>query len=65
MAHRMPPSDAIPRALFPSTLAQRTALARLQFFEQGIRPSGLVGEEVIQSWLRCSRLHRDPGQHPG
>lgn len=60
MAHRMPPSDAIPRALFPSTLAQRTALARLQFFEQGIRPSGLVGEEVIQSWLRCSRLHRDP-----
>lgn len=60
MAHRTPPSDAIPRELFPRTVAQRTALARHQFFEEGIRPSGLVGEEVIQSWLRCSRLHRDP-----
>lgn len=59
MAHRMPTSDAIPRQLFPNTVAQRTALARHRFFEEGIRPSGLVGEEVIQSWMRCSRLHRD------
>lgn len=59
MAHRTPTSDAIPRQLFPNTAAQRTALARHRFFEEGIRPSGLVGEEVIQSWMRCSRLHRD------
>lgn len=59
MAHRTPTSDAIPRQLFPNTVAQRTALARHRFFEEGIRPSGLVGEEVIQSWMRCSRLHRD------
>ena len=59
MAHRTLPSDAIPRQIFPNTVAQRTALARHRFFEEGIRPSGLVGEEVIQSWLRCSRLHRD------
>jgi sigma-54 dependent transcriptional regulator, acetoin dehydrogenase operon transcriptional activator AcoR len=59
MAHRTPTSDATPRQLFPNTVAQRTALARHRFFEEGIRPSGLVGEEVIQSWMRCSRLHRD------
>lgn len=59
MAHRTPTSDAIPRQLFPNTVVQRTALARHRFFEEGIRPSGLVGEEVIQSWMRCSRLHRD------
>lgn len=60
MAHRSPTSDAVPRELFPRSAAQRTALARHQFFEEGVRPSGLVGEAVIQSWLRCSRLHRDP-----
>lgn len=59
MAHRTLTSDAAPRQLFPNTVVQRTALARHRFFEEGIRPSGLVGEEVIQSWMRCSRLHRD------
>lgn len=59
MAHRTPTSDGTPRQLFPNTVVQRTALARHRFFEEGIRPSGLVGEEVIQSWMRCSRLHRD------
>lgn len=59
MAHRTSTSDAPPRQLFPNTVVQRTALARHRFFEEGIRPSGLVGEEVIQSWMRCSRLHRD------
>lgn len=59
MAQRTPTSDAIPRQIFPNTVAQRTALARHRFFEEGIRPSGLVGEAVIQSWMRCSRLHRD------
>ncbi|RSZ38542.1 MULTISPECIES: helix-turn-helix domain-containing protein [unclassified Variovorax] len=48
-----------PRQLFASTPAQRVALARQQFFEEGVRPSGLVGEAVIQSWMRCSRTHAD------
>jgi len=34
-------------------------LARQQFFEEGVRPSGLVGEAVIQSWMRCTRIHAD------
>jgi transcriptional regulator of acetoin/glycerol metabolism len=48
-----------PRQLFATTPAQRVALARQQFFEEGVRPSGLVGEAVIQSWLRCNRNHSD------
>ncbi|MET3465351.1 helix-turn-helix domain-containing protein [Variovorax atrisoli] len=48
-----------PRQLFASTPTQRVALARQQFFEEGVRPSGLVGEAVIQSWMRCSRTHAD------
>lgn len=48
-----------PRELFPRTRAERVALARQQFFEEGMRPSGLVGEAVLQSWMRCSRTHSD------
>jgi transcriptional regulator of acetoin/glycerol metabolism len=55
---RIGTADA-PRQLFASTPAQRVALARRQFFEEGVRPSGLVGEAVIQSWLRCTRTHAD------
>ncbi|MBT2321672.1 Fis family transcriptional regulator [Variovorax paradoxus] len=52
----MPPTRA-PRQLFANTQAERVALARQQFFEEGVRPSGLVGEAVIQSWMRCTRAH--------
>lgn len=38
-------------------------MARQQFFEEGLRPSGLVGEAVIQSWMRCRRTHADT-RHP-
>lgn len=48
-----------PRQLFANTAAERAALARIQFFEEGVRPSGLVAEAVIQSWMRCTRLHAD------
>ena len=48
-----------PWQLFATTAAERTALARRQFFEEGVRPSGLVGEAVIQSWMRCNRAHVD------
>ena len=52
-------SDAAPRQLFASTRAERLAVARRQFFEEGVRPTGLVGEAVIQSWLRCARTCDD------
>ena len=55
---RLGTADA-PRQLFASTPAQRVARARQQFFEEGVRPSGLIGEAVIQSWMRCSRTHSD------
>lgn len=42
---------------FSSTGAERALQARRQFFEAGIRPSGLVSEAVIQSWLRSQRQH--------
>ena len=48
-----------PWQLFANTPDERTALARRQFFEEGVRPSGLVGEAVIQSWMRCDRAHAD------
>ena len=48
-----------PRQLFSRTHAERVALARQQFFEEGVRPSGLVGEAVLQSWMRCTRAHGD------
>lgn len=39
---------------------QRVALARQRFFEDGLRPSGMVSEAVLQSWSRCLRTHSDP-----
>ncbi|MDO9504559.1 helix-turn-helix domain-containing protein [Hydrogenophaga sp.] len=50
----------MPRQLFFQTPEQRTALARQRFFDEGARPSGLVGEAVLQSWMRCRLSHRDP-----
>ena len=54
-------ADHRPRELFTRTRAERVALARQQFFEEGVRPSGLVGEAVLQSWMRCTRAHGDSG----
>lgn len=53
------PVSSTPRQLFATTPAERIALARRQFFEEGQRPSGLVSEAVIQSWMRCHRQHPD------
>ncbi|AOW11517.1 hypothetical protein LPB72_22500 [Hydrogenophaga crassostreae] len=50
----------LPTQPFFRTAEQRTALAREQFFEESVRPSGLVNESVIQSWDRCRQLgHRN------
>ena len=50
------------RPLFFQTAEQRTALARQRFFDEGERPTGLVNEAVIQSWMRCTATRRDPHQ---
>jgi len=54
-----PPHHATHQPFF-QTPDQRTALARQRFFEEGVRPSGLVGESVLQSWLRCCSAHLRP-----
>ena len=50
----------LPAQPFFSTPQQRLALARQRDFEDGVRPSGLVSESVIQSWSRCVQERRDP-----
>jgi len=52
--------SALPANPFFATPQQRVALARQRFFEDGVRPSGIVSEAVIQSWTRCLRSHQDP-----
>jgi transcriptional regulator of acetoin/glycerol metabolism len=47
-------------SLFFSTQADRIALARQRYFEEGELPSGAVSEAVFQSWARCLRLKQDP-----
>ena len=59
----MNPSNpsTLPMQPFFSTPEQRLALARQRYFEEGVRPSGLVSETVIQSWSRCLQARRRPG----
>ena len=52
--------NSLPIQPFFSTLEQRLALARQRYFEEGVRPSGLVSESVIQSWSRCLQAQRRP-----
>ena len=58
-AHLHAPLPAQP---FFSTPQQRLALARQRYFEEGVRPSGLVSESVIQSWARCLQAKRSPNE---
>ena len=60
MPHTPHGQATTPRQLFFQTAEQRTALARQRFFDEGTRPSGLVGEAVIQSWMRCRSSQRNP-----
>jgi sigma-54 dependent transcriptional regulator, acetoin dehydrogenase operon transcriptional activator AcoR len=57
-----PTASALPAQPFFSTPQQRLALARQRYFEEGVRPSGLVGESVIQSWSRCVQSRRNPAE---
>ena len=55
-------SPGLPTQPFFSTPQQRLALARQRYFEEGVRPSGLVSEGVIQSWARCLQAQRRPDE---
>lgn len=48
------------KSLFFTTHADRVALARQRYFEEGELPSGIVSEAVFQSWARCLRQKQDP-----
>ena len=52
--------SSLPANPFYASPEQRVALARRRFFEDGVRPSGMISEAVIQSWSRCLRTHPDP-----
>lgn len=56
----MSTGPSLPANPFYASTEQRVALARQRFFEDGVRPSGMVSEAVIQSWSRCLRTHPDP-----
>ena len=56
-------TSRLPANPFFSTPQQRMALARQRFFEDGARPSGLVSESIIQSWVRCQQARRDPDEN--
>ncbi len=45
---------------FFSSRADRVALARQRYFEEGEPPSGIVSDAVFQSWARCLRQKQDP-----
>ncbi len=51
-------ADAVAPNVFFSTASQRIGLARQRFFDEGIRPTGLVSDAVIQSWTRCAQADR-------
>jgi transcriptional regulator of acetoin/glycerol metabolism len=51
-------ANAVAPNVFFSTAPQRIGLARQRFFDEGIRPTGLVSDAVIQSWTRCAQADR-------
>lgn len=53
-----------PAAWFFETPEQRLAWARRRFFEDGVRPTGVVSEPVLQSWARCLGARLDPQRAP-
>lgn len=44
----------LPHVPHAPTEALRVARARERFFGEGLRPTGLVSEAVLQSWMRCT-----------
>jgi len=62
VTQRTETADGLPAQPFFSTPQQRLALARQRYFDEGVRPSGLLHESLIQSWSRCVQARRDPGE---
>lgn len=60
-----PQTTNVSPGLFFATREQRIALARQRFFDEGVRPSGLVSEAVIQSWARCVQRRLTPEEARG
>jgi transcriptional regulator of acetoin/glycerol metabolism len=50
----------LPNSSFLQSRPARIELARQRFFEEGMAPTGVVGDTVFESWSRCLRLHRNP-----
>lgn len=59
-----PPDAALPHDPFRQSDMHRAAVARQRFFEEGVRPTGLVSEAVIQSWSRCLHARLEPQRCP-
>ena len=55
-------SSSLPLQPFFSTPQQRRALARQRYFDEGVHPSGLIHESLIQSWSRCVQSRRNPAE---
>lgn len=49
---------------FFDTPEQRLAWVRQRFFDDGVRPTGVVSEAVLQSWTRCLQAGLDPRRPP-
>ena len=49
---------AVAPNVFFATAPQRVGLARQRFFDEGVRPTGLVSDGVVQSWTRCVQSDR-------
>lgn len=59
-----PPDAALPHDPFRHADTHRAATAWQRFFEDGVRPTGLVSEAVIQSWSRCLQARLEPQRRP-
>ena len=62
-----PATDPAGRSALPwffDTPEQRLTWARQRFFDEGVRPTGVVSEPVLQSWARCLQAGLDPRRLP-
>lgn len=59
-----PPAPWLPQLPFIATPQARIARARERFFGEGVRPTGLVSEAVLQSWMRCAARGRSHADAP-
>jgi sigma-54 dependent transcriptional regulator, acetoin dehydrogenase operon transcriptional activator AcoR len=52
----------LPNSSLIQSRTARIELARQRYFEDGLAPTGVVGDAVFESWARCLRLHGHPSQ---